>query len=51
MKVLNYMQIMYINEETIYVTGGINKELNKISAKAYVYNAKFSTCELLPDMI
>lgn len=38
MKVLNYMEAVYINEKMIYVTGGINKALSKISKKSYIYN-------------
>ena len=51
MKILNYMHALYIDETKIYVSGGLNHEKNFISNKAYIYNAKFSTADKLPDMI
>ena len=30
MIVLNYMHALYVNKETIYVSGGISKDLKKI---------------------
>jgi len=51
MTVLNYMNCIYINENTIYLTGGINKQLNNISNKATIYNPEAGTFQVLPSMI
>lgn len=44
MKVLNYMLAIYINETTIYVTGGITRNLNDITKAAYIFNPKACLC-------
>ena len=44
MKILNYMDAIYISEHIIYVTGGISKTLNEISDKAYIYNPVGVSC-------
>ena len=41
------MHVLYLNEENIYVTGGINKNKHTISKDAYIYNSKKSTSEKL----
>ena len=51
MKVLNYMNCIYINENTIYLTGGINKGLNEIATEAKIYNPEAGTFQALPSMI
>ena len=50
MIVLNYMHALYVNKETIYVSGGISKDLKKIQGEAYIYNPVFSTVQKLPAM-
>ena len=51
MNVLNYMLATYVTENTIYLTGGINKNLSDISPSAYIYNPEATTFQKLPDMV
>ena len=41
---------MFVDEHTIYVTGGINKKLNDISKEFYIYNPTENTACRMPDL-
>ena len=44
------MFVLYHNENTLYVTGGIDQELKHISKRAFILNPEQAKCEPLPDM-
>ena len=50
MEIFNYMQAIKINEETIFMTGGIDRSLKFIQAKAYIYNPLLNSTQNLPNM-
>ena len=51
MNIYNYSQLVYLSENCILVTGGVNDALNKISDEAYVRNPTNNTAEKLPSFI
>ena len=51
MNIYNYSQLVYLSENCILVTGGVNDALNKISEEAYVWNPTNNTTEKLPSFI
>ena len=44
------MHVLYHNENTLYITGGIDKEKKVISNKAYIFNPETGEVEELPPM-
>ena len=51
MNIYNHSQLVYLSEDCILVTGGVNDALNKISEEAYVWNPTNNTTEKLPSFI
>jgi len=47
----NYMGAVYINEETIFLAGGLNHMSNDISQDFQCFNAKEKTVAHLPRML
>lgn len=50
LEVLNYMNVLFVNQENIYLSGGISKDLKKIKPHAYIYNPSHHIAQKLPDM-
>jgi len=49
MNIYNYSQLVYLSENCILVTGGINDALNDISFEAYIWNPMNNTANRLPS--
>lgn len=51
MNIYNYSQLVYLSENCILVTGGINDALNDISFEAYIWNPVNNTAKRLPSFL
>ena len=51
MNIYYHSQLVYLSEDCILVTGGVNDALNKISDEAYVWNPTNNTAKKLPSFI